>query len=347
MQKLEELLLVHYPEMDTPGLFKGKMGACIYFFEAFHHNNDPKYRQAGESILQEVYTFIHQNPVPTYFDNGLAGIAWGIHRLIKKGFIEGNADELLEQVDHVLFRVISEKSEELEFGLKRGLMGYLLYVLDRLTPQPPKTGFHLSSELFISLAVLLLNRLHLMAETGRASFTEPERFHLFWDLTCYLWLMAQAEKLGIHTDKLKQMKKDLTPTVLSCLPQNVANRLNLYGAMECLSVTEWEHHTQLMKKGLTDISLSRFKLANKSLYMENGLAGLVFLDDQIKSSIGDFNGIFHQNNNHLEAIRHMEKSEYWDYLSQNLNHELGLLYGITGICFSMLQLSKENSSTLK
>ncbi len=47
LQKMEELFLVHYPKIDTPGLFKGKLGVCLYFFEAFHHNNDPKSHQSG------------------------------------------------------------------------------------------------------------------------------------------------------------------------------------------------------------------------------------------------------------------------------------------------------------
>lgn len=341
--KLDELLLAHYPKLDTPGLLKGKMGVCLYFFEAFHHNNNPRYRQAAQSILQEVYTSIHQSPIPTYFDNGLAGIAWGIHRLIKMELLEGNADELLEQIDNVLFKVISEKSEELEFGVKRGLLGYLVYVLDRLTKLPDKQGFHISKELFTSLAALLINRVHLRAETGMALFTEPARFHLFWDLPSYLFILAEAARLRLFPEKIKQMIKDITPTVLSSLPQNLGNRLNLYGAIKRLGVNDWEHHACLLKNGVAGVTLSSFGLLNKSLYVENGLAGLILLNHQIKSDFGDFEGIFSQKDMLQEAFLHLEKSEYWEYLSTSLDHELGLLYGITGISFSILQLFKENS----
>ncbi|WP_373497629.1 lanthionine synthetase LanC family protein [Aquiflexum sp.] len=319
------------------------MGACLYFFEAFQNNKNPKYGQSAENILQEVYTFVHQNPVPTYFDNGLAGIAWGIHQLIKKGAVEGEANELLEQIDNILFKVISEKSEELEFGLKRGLLGYFLYVLDRLTPllgQPPTKGYR---EIFTSLAILLLNRLHFLVEAQKANFSEPKQFNLFWDLPNYLSILAVIQDSRLLPEKTHRMLKDITPLVLSTLPQNLGNCLNMYWAINRLAVPDWKPHTGLLQKRLIDAPLSGFGLNNKSLYVENGLAGLILLDHQMKSDFGDFDGIFDQKDNIWEAFIHLERSEYWEYLSNNLDHELGLLYGITGINFSILHLSKEKT----
>lgn len=318
------------------------MGACLYFFEAFHQKSDPRFEKAAESALQDVYSFVHQNPVPSYFDNGLAGIAWGIHQLIKNGSLEGDADELLEQIDNILFKVISEKSEEIEFGVKRGLLGYLLYIFNRLAELSDIREFHISRELFTSLATLLVNRIHLMVESGKAAFFEPKGFYLFWDLPNYLYLLAEAERLDILPDKINRMIKDITPIVLSTLPQNPGNSLNLYWSMKRLSVPDWEHHASILIKRLIKTPLTGFGLSNKALYVENGLAGLILLDAQIKGEISDYVSIFENISNRQAALLHLEASEYWAYLSNNLDHEMGFLYGISGISFSLLHLINKN-----
>ncbi|WP_209332806.1 lanthionine synthetase LanC family protein [Lunatimonas salinarum] len=341
-QRLDELLLTHYHKLDTPGIFKGKMGACLYFFQAFHHQNDPRFGTAAESTVQEVYSFVHQNPVPSYFDNGLAGIAWGIHQLIKNGSLEGEADELLEQIDNILFKVISEKSEEIEFGVKRGLLGYLLYIFDRLAELSDIRDFHISRELFTSLATLLVNRIHLMVAYGKASFAEPNGFHVFWDLPNYLYVLAEAVKVGLLPHKINRMIKEITPIVLSSIPQNPGNSLNLYWSMRRLSLPEWENHASILINHVIEATFSSFELRNKALYVENGLAGLILLDAQIKREIDDYVSVFENTGNRQAALLHFESSDYWAYLSTNPDHELGFLYGISGISYSLLHLLNEN-----
>lgn len=338
-QRLDEFLLSGYKALDTPGLFKGKMGACLYFFHRSCISTDSRFSTAAENTLEDVYSYVHENPIPTYFDNGLAGIAWGIHQLMKEGFVDGHADVLLERLDDILFKVISEKTDDLEFGVKRGLLGYLVYVLDRVNGIPEHPRRHRSKDLFTSLAVLIINRLHLMAETGTATFTEPKGFYLFWDLPVYLWVLAEAEKLAVHTDKVQQMKKDLTTTVLSCLPRHAGNRMNLYGAMKKTGIAEWDQHAALLKESLSGMGFSTFGLANKALNIENGLAGLILLDKYIRSDAHEFNGYFDQKEFFHGAKLHLESSEYWTDLNSIHTHELGLLYGFTGIAFALMSLA--------
>nr|MBI1230171.1 glycosyltransferase [Cytophagales bacterium] len=169
----------------------------------------------------------------------------------------------MEQIDTILFKVISEKAEEIEFGVKRGLLGYLLYVFDRLAELSDIRDFHISRELFTSLATLLVNRIHLMVGFNKASFAEPKGFHLFWDLPNYLYLLATAVKIGLLPNKINRMIKEITPIVLSTLPQNPGNSLNLYWSMRRLSVPDWENHTGILLNHLIEAPLSGFNLRNR------------------------------------------------------------------------------------
>ena len=138
------------------------------------------------------------------------------------------------------------------------------------------------------------------------------------------------------------MIKEITPLVLSTLPQNPGNSLNLYLSIKRLSVAEWENHARILLNHVIEAPLSSFKLRNKSLYVENGLAGLVLLDAQVKEQISNYVSIFRNRDNRRAAFHHFQSSEYWTYLSSNPDHETGFLYGISGISFSLLHLLKEN-----
>lgn len=62
---------------------------------------------------------------------GLSGIGWGIEYLIQQGFIEGNADEILEEIDLYVVRAIYLQ-EMNDLGLDRGVLGLGRYILMRI-----------------------------------------------------------------------------------------------------------------------------------------------------------------------------------------------------------------------
>ena len=115
------------------GLLRGKMGVCLYFYEASKRSDNEQYREFADSIFDDVYNYVHRNPVSPYFDSGLLGIAWGINYLIENDFVEGDPDELLSSIDNIIYHIIENKIEELKFGFKQGLLGYVFYLLSRMS----------------------------------------------------------------------------------------------------------------------------------------------------------------------------------------------------------------------
>ena len=66
----------------------------------------------------------------TNFRDGLAGIGWGIEYLLQNNYYEGDSEEILEDVDNVIFKSVYEARLPL-LGVNEGLCGYLLYLNSR------------------------------------------------------------------------------------------------------------------------------------------------------------------------------------------------------------------------
>ncbi|MCD7935765.1 MAG: hypothetical protein LUG98_02795, partial [Tannerellaceae bacterium] len=77
----------------------------------------------------------HINQIRTIdFENGLMGIGCGIEYLIQEGLIRENGNEILEDIDQVLFLVINNE-ERLQCSQQKVLTGWMKYLMYRLKGQ--------------------------------------------------------------------------------------------------------------------------------------------------------------------------------------------------------------------
>lgn len=113
------------------GLFNGKMGICIYFFHLARLQNNLEYRAFAEKLLQHVFA-LASNVSVINFPVGLSGIGWGIHYLLEEGFVTGSFDDVLRDVDDLLFRTVHFEWLDDEKRSKSELIWLLLYYADRL-----------------------------------------------------------------------------------------------------------------------------------------------------------------------------------------------------------------------
>ena len=84
--------------------------------------------------------------IPDNYAEGLAGIGTAIEYLLQNGFIEGNADEILSEIDRRLILSISSISGGM-WNLPTGLCGWLRYF-----------RFRLQNPLIIDKQIYLLNK---------------------------------------------------------------------------------------------------------------------------------------------------------------------------------------------
>ena len=114
------------------GLWEGKTGMSIFFFLLSRHTGNRWYEEFAGELLDDVCSHLSQH-CPVTFADGLCGIGWAIEYLKKEGFIEGDTDEILAEVDkQVMERDVRRITDA---TLETGLVGIAAYVRSRLDSQ--------------------------------------------------------------------------------------------------------------------------------------------------------------------------------------------------------------------
>ncbi|WP_456088676.1 glycosyltransferase [Parabacteroides sp.] len=122
-------LMLNSSFLPDLGLFQGKMG-CVLFLMHYARLSKSVWCEdfAGE-LLNEIYEDIHVD-VPFNLESGLCGIGWGIEYLLRNGFMEGDADEILEDIDRLVMEHDVDFMSDLSF--RHGIGGIVFYVTSRL-----------------------------------------------------------------------------------------------------------------------------------------------------------------------------------------------------------------------
>lgn len=147
-------LVINSSFVSNIGLFHGKMGLVLFFsFYARYLKND-LYNRFAYDLLDEVYEDIHEN-VLLNFENGVCGIGWAIEYLIQNGYMEGDTDEILEDIDKRIMEYDVCRISDLSF--RSGLAGIVYYVCARLSTLRKNNTLPFDSVFLENLKGVLLN----------------------------------------------------------------------------------------------------------------------------------------------------------------------------------------------
>lgn len=122
-------LILNYHFAPNAGLLNGKMGGVVFFGQYAQYTGKNYFREYAEELLDEVFDMVHEN-VPIDFVNGLCGIGWGVEYLLRHSLMEGDADEVLEDIDKKIIERDPLYVEDL--SLYTGLWGIMMYITARL-----------------------------------------------------------------------------------------------------------------------------------------------------------------------------------------------------------------------
>lgn len=98
---LSGILSMNVEFLQNIGLACGKLGIAIFFYHYAQYTGNRYYNEFAGSLIDDMSDHIN-NRAPLDFNNGLTGIGWGITYLVRKGFIEGVVDEILEEIDFAI-----------------------------------------------------------------------------------------------------------------------------------------------------------------------------------------------------------------------------------------------------
>lgn len=129
LQRIANFLLLNASFIDNLGLLNGKMGIAIFFYLYSRYTKNKVFEDFAGELLDEIYEAINTN-TPINFDDGLTGIGWGIEYLIRNKFIEGNTDEVLKELDNIVYKHLSNNPVLINPG--NDIFGYGFYYIARL-----------------------------------------------------------------------------------------------------------------------------------------------------------------------------------------------------------------------
>ena len=116
LMKVANGLSANMQIMKSPGLLHGKMGAAIFLYLYARYSGCSVYSDLADYQMKEI--FIARYNLPGSFANGMSGIGWGIHYLIREEFINGN-ENILADIENRFYHIIRQNANEemLDVGL--------------------------------------------------------------------------------------------------------------------------------------------------------------------------------------------------------------------------------------
>lgn len=132
LERIANHILLNSSFLSDIGLLNGKIGLVIFFSHYAKFCKDERYEEFAGELLDELYGEIHTG-IPLTFNKGLYGIGWGIEYLVQRGFMEGDTDEILEDIDRKIMERDPLRMED--YSLQTGLGGLIHYVVARLSAQ--------------------------------------------------------------------------------------------------------------------------------------------------------------------------------------------------------------------
>jgi len=323
----------------------GKTGIAIFFFHMTRTTGNKIYKDYAGELIDEIYEEISVS-TSWDFENGLAGIGWGIEYLVQNGFIEADTDEVLKEFDNRLFQALIYNTPR-EIGLLDGLVGMGAYFLKRIQ-NPASNNEKISTLTNKQTLIHLIDELDKRTQDVSVIIREPQTFDICWDYPILLWFLGEIFKQNLFNFKVEKIIERLIEPLNDdkSLPKLHNNRLLL--ALAVIKLSNCRIDRQQTKETIdTSINLNivsnklltsiyRNTITNKltpnSVFIANGTLGIVCIYKQLFALTKEF---------HFKT-----EMEYWANQSfsfeevdkgfagfdfMNEENTFGLLEGLAGI----------------
>ncbi|MDR2038511.1 MAG: hypothetical protein LBQ60_11370 [Bacteroidales bacterium] len=204
------------------GFANGLAGNCLFLYESSKSLGIDIYGKNADNLLDGLFDSKLIKRLKPDFIDGLSGIGWCLEYFLKQGFCTGDRNEILEDIDIAVFKVISE-NRKIPLGLWDGLIGYLFYVISRLENNIECEGYFINIELFKEL----INRIDEIAPDHFPFMVKDARFELFWTYSMLFYVITKSLKLNIYNEKIVNVLKQWILYIETLLPSLHSHRLSL------------------------------------------------------------------------------------------------------------------------
>lgn len=329
---IAEILKANLSNVPNQGLLHGNIGISIFFSHIYRHTKDAEYEVIAAKLLDVIFESIN-NTISNNFEDGLAGIGWGLEYLIKNKFVKGNIDETLEEVDDRIYKFLNENNHT-TFELSTGLTGYLFYIISRLNGEKIKQSR--TQKINTYLLIHVINRIDELVTAQFHTIVKDKYFDLLWKFPILLQGLDEAIKLELYNEKIITMIRQWVPYFESYIPSVNINRLYLATAlMKIINSTHVSRLERQIKILLfaTDFKMILSELDPRPVNTRYGLPGFLYI---LELAVNIFPTGF-PNYTQMVSLYHkiirnysIDMNGYISGLEPNVR-QLGLSEGISGI----------------
>ena len=340
IERFNQLAMGINLDLISMGLYYGKIGLCVYFYELAGLTGEAKYNAVAEKILQHVADHVSEN-ISIDAESGLTGICMAINYLLAKGYVKGDPDEILKSFDdrimnQLLFNQYIDRNRPPDtINMALSCLAYLTVRLQTPT---------LDIDEKIIMQNIIIEHINKIDLGVIEKFNEPSSFSITeYFLPFYLHLLQRIFRLNFCNYKIERIIEELSPYISGKYPVNKANCLSL-----CISMNEinsilggingWNQHSEVLQQHLNIDQIIR-DFRNKNLFFHNGLCGFYYLLRK--------NG---QSNEYKEFIMNkIAGSDIWNVLLKNeatLKIPVSLYAGLPGIILTYLHILRDSDSNM-
>jgi lantibiotic modifying enzyme len=341
-QRITNALLLNASFIDNLGLMHGKTGIAIYFFHLARETKNSIYEDYAGELIDEIYEEINIH-TPCDFENGLAGIGWGIEYLVQNGFIDADTDEVLEEFDKRIIHEITFHTPE-DIGLLKGLAGYIAYFSKRTKVGMSKNNDTITNQDALLKAINLLEQNIIVKKYDL--WTELDRFDITWNFPMVLWILTELYESGICQINSKRIIQNIIKPlkIKNNYPRLQSNCLLLTLAIEKLKHSKFEIFPHSFLDNLPQLLLDNMErestsneLVPNSAFLQKGTGGVAWIYKQLFLLT---NNDFFQRESLYWNARSKEFAETdqgyagFHVTKEDENMAFGLLNGLAGIGLS-------------
>lgn len=339
IEELNKILLQLIDKTYPVGVAQGKIGISIYFYHLSQIEQYENYKTIAEQLLDDTLGKLSLDSSISVED-GLAGIALGVAHLIKAGFVEGDVNELLEDIDNVIFKRIAFLQPNLSYK-KEELLHLLFYLYMRLTNQTDEDSQYIFRELIIKVINIFA------AGLKNDFFDESFSFSVYhYHLPLFTYICARLLEQDFYNDRIYKILEEFEPKILSRLPILHANRLYLLcGILPLIPYMRnprWRDYSNLLQKEINLQVILDKEMKNKHIFISNGLSMVYLLLYNLEKNYLTYKIPYDP----LYFYDKIISSEAWESLSKHdyfFNIHCGLLNGFPGVLLVLSHIQKQNA----
>lgn len=310
-------------QFSFTGLLKGDMGVCIYYFVLGRMRHDPQMTQFGEATLEKIMANMGQNKI-LFMEEGITGIALGISFLLKYKFVEGDVNEVLQDIDdHIYKGTCSLLEKEVTPNIKLPILDVLIYFIVRYI----NVNSAIRKKLYLRFIEHLFNYIYIHRQDNFYQETFP--FNLMKEQYLFMGVLVWIYQLGIDQKRIENIFHEMKLFLFSCHPVLHANRFHLMTVARCVGKfthdTEWMNFAERLAQDIDIRHILENELTNKNIMPQTGVIG-IWLLQKLNIWMG-----FAMNDQNYDFEKRIVESSLWERIEHD-GEFFSNYYSLNGYC---------------